>query len=849
MRSKMISELVDDLARGRTVRLLGLPASGRTFVLQEVEAELRRRDVPTRLVRGVGGLSEMRLGTLVGNGIGADAGPSLTAVLARVQAQLAVEITPASVLLLDNLSEFDPVTLSVLSVVGARSGPGVLATDAVRPSARAQSAWAAVGRGGASLTLPPLGQPEVHALVLATLGAPVDQATVARITVATGGLPGIVLALLEETRRDGRLHQRRGVWRCVEPFRPEDVGGALAPLLASLGRREKHLARLAVAGPLRVNEARTLIGSRALHSLERAGVLHADDPGADTIVAIFPPLLATYLRGSLTPLARADLAADSASRLGAEDAPSAGIRAERSAWTVAADASVRVIPQLVHERKLTALPVFRAAWLADPRAAQARPYLSALHEVGADWAEVERVVAETVLTGDADEDVVVAAAGVIGRGYVEGDVAAATAETDRLRAAYPRFDGFLRGLLVQVRLSNGLDAGDDLLFDPGPDEAVLSVEAVRVARAIADVGRGRTASAMRAFLPGPLRSLSRNLTLTADATAVIARIMHGDVDAGGRLAAEGLNRARDELDLGALESYAYAYALALWMGDRGRDLAQHLATTLSPLAPPAMHRQYRMGMLTIAALEASRSGRREYARALTARVRAAGTVSGAFPAMLPELTTGILLSGEAPVAGGTVYGGLARDFAERGFVLHALVLVAIALAREERMVDLEWLEEVAAQVQSPALAMVARLPAAVASCDPEQLRELTAQLHDASFTLFGNIGAITAIRMLRAQGRRAEAATDAASLYERVRAHGGDVATVFAPLRADIDLSAREIEVARLLQSGLSNQSIADELVISARTVDNHVLNAYRKVGVDNRDDLAGALRTWLAER
>jgi DNA-binding NarL/FixJ family response regulator len=48
-------------------------------------------------------------------------------------------------------------------------------------------------------------------------------------------------------------------------------------------------------------------------------------------------------------------------------------------------------------------------------------------------------------------------------------------------------------------------------------------------------------------------------------------------------------------------------------------------------------------------------------------------------------------------------------------------------------------------------------------------------------------------------------------------------------------LSARELEVLRLLASGQTNKAIASQLVLSERTVDRHVSNLYAKLGVSSR--------------
>ncbi len=49
------------------------------------------------------------------------------------------------------------------------------------------------------------------------------------------------------------------------------------------------------------------------------------------------------------------------------------------------------------------------------------------------------------------------------------------------------------------------------------------------------------------------------------------------------------------------------------------------------------------------------------------------------------------------------------------------------------------------------------------------------------------------------------------------------------------DFTKREEDVFRLLLDGLDNQQIADQLVISVHTLKKHILNIYRKAGVNNR--------------
>ena len=68
-------------------------------------------------------------------------------------------------------------------------------------------------------------------------------------------------------------------------------------------------------------------------------------------------------------------------------------------------------------------------------------------------------------------------------------------------------------------------------------------------------------------------------------------------------------------------------------------------------------------------------------------------------------------------------------------------------------------------------------------------------------------------------------------------------ATPRAP--APAGLSAREIEIARLVAEGLANKAIASRLHLSVRTVESHVRHVLAKVGLENRTQLA----TWARAR
>jgi DNA-binding NarL/FixJ family response regulator len=93
-------------------------------------------------------------------------------------------------------------------------------------------------------------------------------------------------------------------------------------------------------------------------------------------------------------------------------------------------------------------------------------------------------------------------------------------------------------------------------------------------------------------------------------------------------------------------------------------------------------------------------------------------------------------------------------------------------------------------------------------------------------------------------------------------AHAGEalispsmLARLLPKLRRDFrgvgaDLTAREIEVLNLLADGLSNQVIAERLVVSLHTVRNHVQNVITKLGAHSKlEAVATAVREGILRR
>ncbi|MCP2242542.1 helix-turn-helix domain-containing protein [Lentzea aerocolonigenes] len=94
-----------------------------------------------------------------------------------------------------------------------------------------------------------------------------------------------------------------------------------------------------------------------------------------------------------------------------------------------------------------------------------------------------------------------------------------------------------------------------------------------------------------------------------------------------------------------------------------------------------------------------------------------------------------------------------------------------------------------------------------------------------------------------ARGEYASARTAAARTGDERHLRQASEALARLPPVAVRALTRQEDLVASLAEAGLSNRAIAQRLFLTVSTVEVHLSNVYRKLGVNGRKDLAGALR------
>ena len=84
----------------------------------------------------------------------------------------------------------------------------------------------------------------------------------------------------------------------------------------------------------------------------------------------------------------------------------------------------------------------------------------------------------------------------------------------------------------------------------------------------------------------------------------------------------------------------------------------------------------------------------------------------------------------------------------------------------------------------------------------------------------------------------------AAALARELADECGGLCTPAVRTPAGLKLSGRQRDVIELVVAGLSNRQIADQLVMSVRTVEGHVYRACQRVGAQSREELASIIRS-----
>jgi DNA-binding CsgD family transcriptional regulator len=141
------------------------------------------------------------------------------------------------------------------------------------------------------------------------------------------------------------------------------------------------------------------------------------------------------------------------------------------------------------------------------------------------------------------------------------------------------------------------------------------------------------------------------------------------------------------------------------------------------------------------------------------------------------------------------------------------------------------------------VAALARHAAAMASGRAADLEAAAHAFDGIGAELLAAEACLAAAAAYRAAGLARPASAMARKAAELI-AICGDAKTPGLSAGSDAErLTLREREIATMAAAGASSREIAARLFLSVRTVDNHLQNAYSKLGVTSREELAKVLR------
>ncbi|WP_163701051.1 LuxR C-terminal-related transcriptional regulator [Mycolicibacterium agri] len=149
----------------------------------------------------------------------------------------------------------------------------------------------------------------------------------------------------------------------------------------------------------------------------------------------------------------------------------------------------------------------------------------------------------------------------------------------------------------------------------------------------------------------------------------------------------------------------------------------------------------------------------------------------------------------------------------------------------------ERLAQLTSVVEGPRVTAAAAHAHALAEHDDGGLVEASRRYEEFGDRVAAGDAAAQAAAISRKGGHRGSGLTAAAIAERLARKSGADTPALRA-CRVESPLTDRQREIISLAAQGLSNHEIAEQLVLSVRTVEGHIFQASQKAGVNTREEL-----------
>lgn len=851
-------EAVEHLLGGTSVDLMGQKSSGRSTLLSLIASQLVERGWDAVTVRAVATLKDrpleaLAIADLARRSDQRDAS-AIGAAVRRIEQAVADGRT---VLVVDDVDDLDNASAGAITAAHARRAFPVLTTSRPRPDrVRDPFVLPSEVRPGVQLAVPTLGYVHVHALLGETLGGAVDAEVVARIATASGGLPGLVVAIATGAQRTHRLRFVNGAWQASGDLWSPGLTRAIQPLVADLAPPSlEALQLLSLVGSVGLPTAVDLVGWDVLEVIDSCGLLRIAPQGGQVVVGVYPPLIEDgyrHLPLATRRLRLVDRIVKAFDAAPGTDRPTARTRTLAAPWFQpefedASPSALRdesrptetVLDRMLHDEWQREALLRRREWEHEPTAQTAAPYLRLLLVGNADVSLMRKVIERTPSPREPRDRAMLDRWVAQVLAHAEGDPGAAVALLRRRAREAGPWSGGLLALEQHLTLlyDRVPPAADGTVRQNRPDVAQFTggVEAECL------IAAGRAPEAADLLAQGGHWWTDRDLVTTRAVLVGLCRLVNGDPRQALAWSLQRLEQARAELDTDAIPGHAYVAVSSLLSLGRLGQARILLGTVLSTGLTSSLQRHYTSALLATAAgvAHADRLG----GPAATLADQAATTATGPGPFFTPASlwpTSGLRIDsvGDAPApwAHATNLFGL-------GFVLAGTIEAGAVLADDPDPRRVETLRAATGSEAAWLLEETVRVAEAGVDEDVMAGSRLAPELIEAGMVSLGVRALGSTIRRLRADGRAAEATAllvDARHLLQRAEAEPDALLDVLSP-RAD--LSPREREIGRLVADGRTNGQIAASLGLTVKTVENHVNRLLRKLGISDRQAVGQALR------